>query len=173
MNILPTAPFCWDTTGIHYRNRLLQTILTLFETGPHCRTYEAPQRTPQLPGLRSSWFLLAGVPYVIWNTSDCLKCVEEHKGTVLTRGQPFLKMWAQGETSDYTWHAEIMQNEWYGILKSDSLASSLVWSKSFLYEGQLLEEVLWRDELDNFGSLHILPSGYYWFRAQTIITVPW
>lgn len=35
--------------------RYLETILTLFETGPHCRTCGAPQRTPLWPGLQSSW----------------------------------------------------------------------------------------------------------------------
>lgn len=40
--------------------RYAETILTLSETGPHCRTCGAPQRTPLWPGLQSSWYLQAG-----------------------------------------------------------------------------------------------------------------
>lgn len=45
-----------------------KTILTLFETGPHCRTCGAPQRTPLWPGLQPSWSLQTEVSYIIGDT---------------------------------------------------------------------------------------------------------
>lgn len=46
----------------------LKTKLTLFGTGPHCRTCGAPQRTQLWPGLQSSWSLQAKMPYIMWDT---------------------------------------------------------------------------------------------------------
>lgn len=48
--------------------RCVGTKLTLFETGPHCRTYGAPQRTPLWPVPQTSWSLQTEVPYIIKDT---------------------------------------------------------------------------------------------------------
>ena len=53
--------------------RFLETLLTLFGTGPHYKTCGVPQRTPLWPGLQSSWSLQPEVPYIIWDTPVGLK----------------------------------------------------------------------------------------------------
>lgn len=90
---LPVEMYMCQPSKVIQKIKQVVIIPTLFGTGPHCRTCEAPQKTPLWPGLQSSWSLQAEVPYIIWDTPVGLQ-VSSYQITLLSsRAFLFFTSW--------------------------------------------------------------------------------